>query len=55
MTDKVMIEGHVGTRTTRVKINDPVCNIFFIVVYIPHSPQRKKAETDDTRHYLKPV
>ena len=48
MADKVMSEGHVGTRIAWMRIKGPVCNIFFIVVY---SPQRKKAEADGTRHH----
>ena len=53
MTDKVMSEGHVGTRITWVRINGPVCNIFFIVVYIPHKGRKQKPMTQDTDTQLK--
>ena len=36
MADKIIGEGHVGTRIAWVRLAGPVCNIFFIAVYIPH-------------------
>ena len=49
MADKVMSEGHVGTRIAWVRIKGPVCNIFFIVVYIPHKGATT-AEAEGSRH-----
>ncbi len=34
MVDKVIDEGHIGTRIVWVKLAGPVCNIFFIIVYM---------------------
>ena len=53
MTDKVMSEEHVGTRITWVRIKDRVCNMFFIVVYIPRNGRQQKLMTQDTITQLK--
>ena len=53
MADKVMSEGHVGTRIAWVRIKGPVCNIFFIVVYIPHKGRQQKPRAQDTIAQLK--
>ena len=48
MTDKVLSKGHVGTRIAWVS---PVCNIFFIVVYISLPRKgRKQKSMNDSRH-----
>ena len=41
ITDKVIDEGHVGTRIAWDRIAGPVCNIFFVTVYIPHKGKTK--------------
>ena len=48
MTDKVIDQGHMGTRIAWVKIADPVCNIFFITVYVPHKGRKTKPTVADT-------
>ena len=48
MTDKVIDQGHVGSRIEWVRIAVPVCNIFFITVYVPH--KGSKNEADDSRY-----
>ena len=48
MADKVLDEGHVGTRIAWVKIKGPVCNIFYIVTYIPHKGRTEKPLASDT-------
>ena len=53
MADKVMSEGRVGTRIAWVRIKGPVCNIFFIVVYIPHKGRQQKPRAQDTIAQLK--
>lgn len=53
LSNKVMSEGNVGTRIVWVKIADPVDNIFFIVVYIPHKGRTQKPMTQDTIVQLK--
>ena len=48
MADKVVDEGHVGTRIVWVKLAGPVCNIFFIVVYIPYKGRTQAPYASDT-------
>ena len=36
MANKILGSGHVGTRIAWVRLTGPVCNIFYVVVYIPH-------------------
>ena len=48
MADKVMVEGHVGTHIAWVKLTAPVCNIFFITVYIPYKGRQQKPTAQDT-------
>ena len=53
MTDKVIGEGHVGTRITWVRISGPVYNIFYVVVYTPHKGRTQKPSIQDTITQLK--
>ena len=53
MANKVISSGHVGTRIAWVRIAGPVCNIFFVVVYIPHKGRTTKPMTKDTIQQLK--
>ena len=48
MADKVIGEGHVGTRIAWVRLAGPVCNIFYVVVYIPHKGRTQKPMAMDT-------
>ena len=48
MADKLLDEGHVGTRIAWVRIKGPVCNIFYIVVYIPHKGRTSAPYAEDT-------
>ena len=53
MADKIIDQGHVGTRIAWVRIAGPVCNIFFIVVYIPHRGRKCAPYAKDTLRQLK--
>ena len=53
MADKVIAQGHVGSRIVWVKLAGPVCNIFFITVYIPHKGRNQKPTAQDTIAQLK--
>ena len=53
MADKLMDEGHVGTRIAWTRIAGPVCNIFFVVVYIPHKGRTSAPYVKDTIKQLK--
>ena len=48
MADKVIDQGHVGTRIVWVRIAGPICNIFFITVYVPHKGRTSKPTATDT-------
>ena len=53
MTDKVIDQALAGSRIEWVRIAVPVCNIFFIVVYIPHKGRNQKPTAQDTIAQLK--
>ena len=53
MADKVIGQGHVGTRIAWVRLSGPVCNIFYVVVYIPHKGRTQKPVAQDTITQLK--
>ena len=53
MADKLLDEGHVGTRIAWVRLKGPVCNIFFIVVYVPHKGRTSAPYAEDTILQLK--
>ena len=48
MADKALDQGHVGTRKAWVKLKGPVCNIYFVVAYIPHKGRTKAPYASDT-------
>ena len=48
MADKVLDEGHVGTRIVWVRLKGPICNIFYVVCYIPHKGRSQKPLASDT-------
>ena len=52
MEDKIIDSGHVDTRIAWVRIAGPVCNIYFIVTYVPHKG-RTKPSAKDTIKQLK--
>ena len=53
MADKVIGEGHVGTRIAWVRIAGRVCNIFYVVVYVPHKGCTQKPLAKDTLMQLR--
>ena len=53
MADKVIGQGHVGTRIAWVRIAGPVCNIFYVVVYVPHKGRTQKPMAKDTLMQLR--
>ena len=53
MADKVLDEGHVGTRIAWARIAGPICNIFFVVAYIPHKGRTTKPTATDTLEQLR--
>ena len=48
MADKLLDEGHVGTRIAWVRLKGPVCNLFYIVAYIPHKGRKSAPYAKDT-------
>ena len=51
MTDKILDEGHVGTRIVWVRLKGSICNIVFIVCYsYIRTAQREIAEASCERH-----
>ena len=48
VADRVLGQGCVGSRIVWVRIAGPVCNLFIIVVYIPHRGRTKAPFTQDT-------
>ena len=53
MADKLLDEGHVGTRIAWVRLKGPVCNIFYIVAYIPHKGRTCAPYAKDTVQQLR--
>ena len=52
MAEKILDRGHVGTRIAWVRLKGPVCNIFYVVVYIPHKGRAVKPKAEDTIQQL---
>ena len=52
MAGKILDKGHVGTRIAWVRIKGPVCNLFYIVVYVPHKGRAIKPRAEDTIRQL---
>ena len=52
MADKVLEQGYVGTRIAWVRLKGPVCNLFYIVVYIPHKGRTAEPRAEDTIRQL---
>ena len=48
MAAKTLDSGHVGTRIVWARIKGPICNIFYIVVYIPHKGRTVAPKAEDT-------
>ena len=48
MATKILGQGHVGTRIAWVRLKGPVCNIFYIVVYVPHKGRTVAPQAEDT-------
>ena len=48
MTRCVLSKGHVGTRIAWVRLEGPICNLFVIVVYIPHKGRSVAPTAKDT-------
>ena len=48
MAAKTLDSGHVGTRIAWARIKGPICNIFYIVVYIPHKGRTVAPKAEDT-------
>ena len=53
MADKVLGQWHVGTRIVWVRVVGPMCNIFFIVVYVPHKGRTTFPLAQDTLGQLR--
>ena len=52
MAAKILDSGHIGTRIAWVRLKGPVCNIFFIVSYIPHKGRTVTPQAGDTIEQL---
>ena len=48
MAAKILDSGHVGTRIAWVRLKGPICNLFYIVVYIPHKGRTVAPQAEDT-------
>ena len=48
MTNKILDSGYVGTRIAWVRLKGPVCNIFYIVTYVPHKGRTVTPQNGDT-------
>ena len=53
MTDKLLDEGYVDTRIAWVRLKGPVCNIFYVIAYIPHKGRTCAPFTQDTIQQLR--
>ena len=52
MAEKILDRGHVGTRIVRVRLKGPMCNLFYVVAYIPHKGRAVKPKAEDTIQQL---
>ena len=52
MAAKILGSGHIGTRIAWVRLKGPVCNIFYIVAYIPHKGRTATPQAGDTIEQL---
>ena len=52
MTNKVIGQGHVGTRIVWVRIKGPVFNLMYIVTYVPHKGRTEAPQAEDTIQQL---
>ena len=52
MIPKVLIQGCVGSRIVWVRLAGPICNIFYMVTYIPHKG-RSNPCAEDTINQIK--
>ena len=52
MSAKILDSGHVGTRIVWVHLKGPICNLFYIVVYIPHKRRTVSPQAEDTITHL---
>ena len=48
MATKILDTGHVRTRISWVRLKSPVCNVFYIVAYIPHKGRTVVPRVEDT-------
>ena len=46
MAERVMAQGRVGARIVWVRLKGPICNLFVIVVYIPHKGRTNPSALD---------
>ena len=53
MTGKILSQGHVGTRIAWVRLAGPVCNLFYVTVYIPHKGRVKPSAEDTIKELAK--
>ena len=52
MANKVIGSGHVGTRIAWVRIKGPVCNLMYVVTYVPHKGRTEAPKAEDTIQQL---
>ena len=48
MANKIISSGHVGSRIAWVRSKGPVCNLIYIVTYIPHKGRTEAPKAEDT-------
>ena len=47
MARNVLSKGHVGTRIAWVRLRGPICNLFVVVVYVPHKGRQTAPTASD--------
>ena len=52
MANKVIGSGYVGTRIAWVRIKGPVCNLMYVVTYVPHKGRTEAPKAEDTIQQL---
>ncbi len=47
MADRILAKGCKGARVVYVKLAGPVCNLFIVMIYIPHRVRKQPSYAKD--------
>ena len=47
MADRILDKGNVGARIVYVRLQGPVCNLFIVVIYVPHKGRKRAPYAKD--------